>query len=134
MPDPVAKLLGTAVFVVDNNTGFYEDEISKTMINDIVNFANYIDAVTKARKEAQEVGPLQKASQLPTWDHDNPEGRQMLHGIQSVNIWLIDYCIASHVQLSKKHDYTKMVAIYVGKLPWYMLGRHSTNTNSFFFH
>ena len=142
-PDPEIpltpeELKSNACEEVENNSAFFAAKVPDSVKLDLKAMANYIRSVTKARKKAQEADPVVTASDLPTWnhekdnDHQKGEALKMLHGIQSINIWLIDYCVATSTPLCKKHDYTKMLAIYVGKLPRYMLGKHSTNTNSFF--
>ena len=108
-----------AVNQVDNNSTFYDKEIAGPLMLDIKYMATYIRNVSDARKESQKAELNENASKSPIWNHEDYDALKKLHGIQSLNIWLIDYCIATRTAICRDHDYMKMLAIYVGELPMY---------------
>ena len=109
------QLKSRACKQVENNSNFYVDNISEPFMGDIKFLATYIRNVADARTKAQRAKPVENASALPTWDFKDEDALKKLHGIQSINIWLIDYCIATDTAICNNVDYTKMLAIYVGK-------------------
>ena len=111
------ELQSKACKQVENNSTFYVDKISEHFMGDIKYFATYIRNVAEARTKAQRAKPFENSSALPTWDFTDKNALKKLHGIQSINIWLIDYLIATKTAICNNADYTKMLAIYVGKLP-----------------
>jgi len=92
---------------VEQNELFYEDSVSATMDSDIRYMASYIRSVDECRTESEQCEPFNKASKLPTWNFKDDEALRKLHGIQSVNIWLIDYFIATKTEICKKKDSQK---------------------------
>ena len=84
-------------------------------MGDIKYMATYIRNVSDVRKASQLAEPVQITSKSPIWNHEDNDALKKLHGIQSINIWLIDYLIATGTAICMHDDYTKMLAIYVGK-------------------
>jgi hypothetical protein len=109
----IEQLLRNAIRDVKSNQAFYDMEVKEEEKNEIGKLCSYIQDVESLRNEAQS---NHSASKLPMWDFKASKPREMLHAMQSVNIWLINFCIASKTAIGNDKVFTKMLAVYVGKL------------------
>jgi hypothetical protein len=109
----VEQLLRNAIRDVKTNPAFYDMEVKEEEKNEIGKLCSYIQDVEILRNEAQS---NHSASKLPMWDFKASKPREMLHAMQSVNIWLIDFCVATNTAIGNDFNFTKMLAVYVGKL------------------
>ncbi len=125
-PLTTAQLLENASDDVDDNRAFFTSTPTVEEKQEFTSLVHYVVKVAKARKEHHP-----PVSELPMWDHKDDNAREMLHAMQTVNIWLIDFCIATETKLGNSLEYTNMLAVYVGKLILPMLLLHSIDTNSY---
>jgi hypothetical protein len=105
-----AQRLSNAIKEVQDDEAFYDNKPSAEEKSEFRCVGLYVTAVADVRKAHPHL-----PSALPMWDHAKEKARKQLHAMQSVNIWLIDFCFASGTNLGNSFDYTTMLSIYVGK-------------------
>jgi hypothetical protein len=109
-PLTLKELIAIAKQDVEDNKAFYANE---EILEEKLEFRcvhEYLFAVSNVRTKH----PGSIASDLPVWDHTDDNARRMLHAMQSVNIWLIDFCYAAQTKLGNSFKYTEMLSVYVG--------------------
>ena len=101
--------ISTAIDDAENSTDFYKNEGTDEEAKPFITLCDYVVQVSEAREGNDQ------CSSLPMWNHTKLACREMLHSMQTVNIWLIDFCIATKTELGNSFQYTEMLAVYVGK-------------------